>query len=105
MKNIGTLSKKFKMPEITDKERAEAAVVVEMQKVRVGITDFWKRLVVSCEVTKALTSCDYHVTIGCATFHCPAEIHRVTSEKFCVWFHLLPCGGELGHVTCHVIVM
>ena len=47
MKNIGTLSKKFKMPEITDKERAEAAIVVEMQKVRVGITDFWKRLVVS----------------------------------------------------------
>ena len=47
IKNIGTLSKKLKMPEITDKERAEAALMVEMQKVRSGITEFWKRLVVS----------------------------------------------------------
>jgi acyl-CoA-binding protein len=43
-KNIGTLSKKFKLPEIGDKERAEAAVQVEMQKIRVEITEFWKRL-------------------------------------------------------------
>lgn len=53
VKNIGTLSKKFKMPEITDKERAEAAVMVEMQKVRSGINEYWKRL----------TVCNNHVTI------------------------------------------
>uniref|UniRef100_A0A1X7T799 PH domain-containing protein n=1 Tax=Amphimedon queenslandica TaxID=400682 RepID=A0A1X7T799_AMPQE len=43
-KNIGTLSKKFKLPEIGDKERAEAAVQVEMQKIRVDTTEYWKRL-------------------------------------------------------------
>ncbi len=41
------------MPEITDKERAEAAVMVEMQKVRSGINEYWKRL----------TVCNNHVTI------------------------------------------
>lgn len=46
-KNIGTLSKKFKLPEIGDKERAEAAVQVEMQKIRVDTTEYWKRLRVS----------------------------------------------------------
>lgn len=43
-KNVGTLSKKFKLPEIGDKERAEAAVQVEMQKIRVDTTEYWKRL-------------------------------------------------------------
>ena len=32
------------MPEIGDKEKAEAAVQVEMQKIRIEMTEFWKRL-------------------------------------------------------------
>ena len=43
-KNIGTLSKKLKMPEITDADRTEAAIQGQVQRVRQDITDLWKRL-------------------------------------------------------------
>ena len=43
-KNVGTLSKKLKMPEITDADRALAAVQVEMQNIRQEIMEMWKRL-------------------------------------------------------------
>ena len=46
-KNVGTLSKKLKMPEITDADRALAAVQVEMQNIRQEIMELWKRLKVS----------------------------------------------------------
>ena len=44
VKNIGTLSKKLKMPEITDADRTQAAIQGQIQHVRHEITELWKKL-------------------------------------------------------------
>ena len=47
IKNVGTLSKKFKAPDITDEDRIRAASEVESHSIKLLIIDFWKKLRVS----------------------------------------------------------
>lgn len=44
LKGIGTISKKFKAPEITDADRAKAATEVMKNTIKLAVIDWWKRL-------------------------------------------------------------
>ena len=46
-KGIGTLSKKFKAPEITEQDKIVASVEVQKNTVKSSIVELWKRLQVS----------------------------------------------------------
>ena len=43
-KGIGTISKKFKAPEISDADRAKAATEVQKNNIKASVMDWWKRL-------------------------------------------------------------
>lgn len=43
-KGVGTLSKKFKAPEITEADKIQAAAEVKKNTVKLSILELWKRL-------------------------------------------------------------
>ena len=53
-KGIGTISKKFRAPEITEKDRVKAATDVLKNTIQVCVLDWWKRLHVSVESSSLL---------------------------------------------------
>ncbi len=53
-KGIGTTSKKFRAPEITEKDRVKSATEVLKNTIQVCVLDWWKRLHVSVEFSSLL---------------------------------------------------
>ena len=53
-KGIGPISKKFRAPEITEKDRVKAATKVLKNTIQVCVLDWWKRLHVSVESSSLL---------------------------------------------------
>ncbi len=61
---IGTLSKKFKPPEITEQDKIVATVEVQKNTVKASIIDLWKRLCVCVWVlTVSLIQRYCHITM------------------------------------------
>ncbi len=56
-KGIGTLSKKFKAPEITEQDKIVATVEVQKNTVKASIIDLWKRLQVCVCVGVGVRGC------------------------------------------------
>ena len=53
-KGIGTISKKLRAPEITEKDRVKSATEVLKNTIQVCVLDWWKRLHVSVEFSSLL---------------------------------------------------